>query len=114
MLATSLLTRMHTDLLEDDEDTGSGKMQRWIAHPKTIRLSTRPRPPLNANGTRTRSFNRISKSGPLPSFAFNLKDSIDSIVKKLVQETLIPMFRRLHPQQSGWNLSLMNIGVNRT
>jgi DNA polymerase iota len=47
----------------------------------------------------------------LPGFVFNLKDGIDSIVEKLIQETLIPMFRRLHPQPSGWNLSLMNIGV---
>jgi DNA polymerase iota len=111
MLATSLIKRMHTDLLEDDEDPGSGRTQRWIAHPKTVRLSTRPRPPLNADGTRTRSFNRISRSGPLPNFVFSLKDGVDSIVEKLVHETLNPMFRRLHPQQSGWNLSLLNIGV---
>ena len=111
MLATSLLTRAHTDLLEEDEESDSGRTKRWIAHPKTIRLSTRPRPPLNADGTRTRSFNRISRSGPLPHFVFNLEENIDSIVEKLVQETLLPMFRRLHPQQSGWNLSLMNIGV---
>lgn len=111
MLAASLLTRMHTDLLEEDEDTESGTAKRWIAHPKTARLSTRPRPPPNADGTRTRSFNRISRSGPLPTFVFNLKDNIDSIVEKLVQETLIPMFRRLHPYPSGWNLSLMNVCV---
>ena len=109
VLATSLVKRMHTDLLEDDEDAESGR--RWIAHPKTVRLSTRPRPPPNAEATRTRSFNRISRSGPLPNFVFNLKDGIDSIVERLVQETLNPMFRRLHPQQSGWNLSLINIGV---
>ena len=111
MLATSLLTRMHADLLEEDVDADSGTTKKWIAHPKTVRLSTRPRPPLNADGIRTRSFNRISRSGPLPSFVFNLKDGIDSVVEKLVQETLIPMFRRLHPYQSGWNLSLMNICV---
>ena len=111
MLAKSLLVRMHTDLLEDDETTDSTATQRWIAHPKTIRLSTRPRPPPNADGTRTRSFNRISRSGPLPGFVFSLKDNADAIVEKLLQETLLPMFRRLHPQQSGWNLSLMNIGV---
>jgi DNA polymerase iota len=102
---------MHTDLLEDDDDLDSGVTKRWTAHPKTVRLSTRPRPPLNSDGTRTRSFNRISRSGPLPNFVFGLKDGIDSIVEKLVQETLLPMFRRLHPQQGGWNLSLINIGV---
>ncbi|KAI9055865.1 hypothetical protein LZ554_000803 [Drepanopeziza brunnea f. sp. 'monogermtubi'] len=109
-LATSLLKRMHADLLEDDEDA-EATTKRWTAYPKTIRLSTRPRPPLNADGTRTRSFNRISRSGPLPSAVFNLKDSIDAIVERLVQETLIPMFRKLHPYPSGWNLSLVNIGV---
>jgi len=110
ILATSLIKRMHVDLLEDDDDGYSGT-KRWIAHPKTIRLSTRPRPPLNSDGMRTRSFNRISRSGPLPNFIFNLRDGVDAIVEKLVQETLIPMFRKLHPYPSGWNLSLVNIGV---
>lgn len=110
MLAISLIKRMHVDLLEDDEDDDSST-KRWIAHPKTIRLSTRPRPPLNSDGTRARSSNRISRSGPLPNFVFNLRDGVDAIVEKLVQETLIPMFRKLHPYPSGWNLSLVNIGV---
>ncbi|KAE9375466.1 DNA/RNA polymerase [Stipitochalara longipes BDJ] len=109
ILATSLIKRLHVDLLEDDEDDYTTK--RWIAHPKTVRLSTRPRPPMNSDGTRTRSFNRISRSGPLPNFVFNLKDDVDAIIEKLVQETLIPMFRKLHPYPSGWNLSLVNIGV---
>lgn len=107
-LATSLVKRMHTDLLGDDDDASA---KRWLAHPKTLRLSTRPRPPMNADGTRTRSFNRISRSGPLPNLVFNLKDSIDAVVEKLVQVALIPMFRRLHPQPGGWNLSLMNVAV---
>lgn len=108
MLATSLVKRMHTDLLEDDDNAS---VKRWLAHPRSLRLSTRPRPPLNADGTRTRSFNRISRSGPLPNLVFNLKDSIDAVVEKLVQVALAPMFRKLHPQPSGWNLSLMNIAV---
>jgi DNA polymerase iota len=111
ILATSLIKRMHTDLLEDDKDGDAGNAQHWIAHPKTVRLSTRPRPPLNADGTRARSFNRISRSSPLPNFVFNLKEGIDYIVEKLVQESLIPMFRKLHAQQGGWNLSLINICV---
>ena len=110
ILATSLVKRMHKDLLEVDGDS-SESMTRWIAHPRTIRLSTRPRPPANSDSTRTRTFNRISRSSPLPNFVFNLKEGIDSIVEKLVRETLLPMFRKLHPQKSGWNLSLMNIGV---
>jgi DNA polymerase iota len=110
ILAASLVKRMHIDLLEDDDDDDS-PAKRWIAHPKTLRLSTRPRPPFNSDGTRTRSFNRISRSCPLPNFVFNLRDGFDAIVEKLVQETLIPMFRKLHPYPSGWNLSLVNVCV---
>lgn len=111
ILATSLVRRMHIDLLEDNDDPDSEATKRWIAHPRTIRLSTRPRPPVSPDGTRTRSFNRISRSGPMPYFVFNLKDGVDAVVEKLVQEVLIPMFRKLHPYPSGWNLSLVNIGV---
>ena len=111
ILATSLLKRMHTDLLEDDDDPDCAGTKRWIARPRTLRLSTRPRPPLNFDGTRTRTFNRISKSGPLPGFVFGLKDNPELIVSKLVQQALVPMFRQLHPQPSGWNLSLVNVCV---
>lgn len=110
-LATSLIQRMHVDLLEDYPDKESSMEKHWIAHPKTVRLSTRPRPSAGADGTRARISNRISKSSPLPNLVFNLKDSVDSIVERFVQETLIPMFRKLHPQPGGWNLSLLNIAV---
>ncbi len=110
ILATSLMKRMHTDLLEDDDDD-SGSTKRWIAHPKTIRISTRPRSLVAPSGENFRPFNRISRSGPLPSFVFNLKESLDATVEKLLQQTLIKMFRKLHPYPSGWNLSLINIGV---
>lgn len=128
MLCTTLLKRMRVDLLEDEDeedlhtldspqavDSGlvphvaSTASKRWIAHPKTIRLTTRPRPPMNPDGTRSRAFNRISRSGPLPNFVFNLHEGIDVLVEKLVQETLVPMFLRLHPPKHGWNL--MNVGV---
>lgn len=111
ILATSLLKRMHIDLLEEDDDPNSGTTKRWIAHPKTVRVSTRPRPVLLPDGRRQRNFSRISRSGPLPNFVFSLKEGFDATVEKLVQETLIPMFRKLHPYPSGWNLSLVNIGV---
>lgn len=109
VLATSLINRMHTDLLEDDDEDSS--KQKWIAHPKTVRLSTRPRPPLQDGGARARSFNRISKSGPLPNYVFNHNVGVDATVEKLVQECLLPMFKRLHPPQGSWNLHLINIGV---
>lgn len=132
MLCTTLLKRMRVDLLEDEGDEedlhspdspqtvdsglvshiASTASKRWIAYPKTIRLTTRPRPPMNPDGTRSRAFNRISRSGPLPNFVFNLQEGIDVLVEKLVQETLVPMFQRLHfnPVQ-GWNISLINVGV---
>ncbi|KAF2258760.1 DNA/RNA polymerase, partial [Lojkania enalia] len=109
MLAKSLLKRMHADLLEDDEDEEQGG--RWLAFPKTLRLSTRLRPPQNPNGGRNRSFARISRSAPLPNFVFNLQESIEAVSERLVMETIIPLFRRLHPERSGWDLSLVNVAV---
>jgi hypothetical protein len=91
--------------------TRSVSTRRWLAHPKTIRLSTRPRPPQNPDGSRNRSFARISRSAPMPNFVFNLKDDIEMTVERLVGETLLPLFRRLHPEKSGWNLSLVNIAA---
>jgi DNA polymerase iota len=119
MLATSLLTRMHSDLLKNEEDESGeqdktilpSKHKRWLAHPRTIRLSTRPRPPQNPDGSRNRSFARISKSAPMPSFVFNLNANIENIVERLLNEALMPLFRRLHPERSGWNLSLVNIAA---
>lgn len=117
MLANSLLLRMHLDLLEDEEDVKHDPTdpqihtKRWLAHPRTIRLSTRPRPPQNPDGSRNRSFARISKSGPMPTFVFNLKEPVDVIVDRLVTETLLPLFRKLHPERNGWNLSLVNVAA---
>jgi DNA polymerase iota len=128
MLAASLLKRMQMDLLEDDDDeeesredqntatgnrlniTASGN-KRWMAHPRVIRLTTRPRKASNPDGTRARSFARISRSGPLPLFIFNLSASIDVTARKLVDECLLSLFKSLHPEKSGWNLSLVNVGV---
>lgn len=84
---------------------------KWLAHPKTIRLSTRPRLPLNPDGTRSRSFKRISHSAPLPNYALSLTDSVDVLAERLVHDTLIGMFRKLHPEKAGWNLSLVNLAV---
>ena len=127
VLAKSLLIRMRVDLLgsEDDVDpafpegdeeedakaatTTEGK--KWLAHPKTLRLTTRPRQALLPDGTRPRSFKRISHSAPLPNFVFGLSESVDSLADKLVQESLIGMFRKLHPEKAGWNLSLVNLAV---
>jgi DNA polymerase iota len=125
MLAQSIMRRMHTDLLEDEEDVEPIKhvtdvsatekvIKRWLAHPKTLRLSTRPRlPQQNADGSRNRSFARISRSAPLPNFVFSLKatDSVEVLAERLVHEALIPLFKKLHPEKHGWNLSLVNVAV---
>ena len=126
MLSESLIKRMRLDLtsLIDDGDLGvpldggygesatdtkATVSRRWIAHPKTLRLSTRPRPPLNPDGTRSRSFARISKSSSMPSSIFNLSQDVTVLAEKLVEETLLSLFRKLHPEKSDWNLSLVNL-----
>ena len=125
MLSESLIKRMRLDLtspvddgdmgiaLEGEEDitleTKKNTSRAWIAHPKTLRLSTRPRPPLNADGTRPRNFSRISKSSSMPSFVLSLAQGITVLAEKLVEEALLPLFRKLHPEKSGWNLSLVNL-----
>jgi len=126
VLAKSLLTRMRIDLLgnkddvgpvfpegEEEEDTKAATTEgrKWLAHPKTLRLTTRPRQALLPDGTRPRSFKRISHSAPLPNFVFGLSESVDSLADKLVKEALVGMFRKLHPERAGWNLSLVNLAV---
>lgn len=126
LLAKSLLTRMRVDLLGNEDDFEaespadeavedpkaiSTEGKKWLAHPKTLRLTTRPRQALLPDGTRPRSFKRISHSAPLPNFVFSLSESLESLADKLVKESLLGMFRKLHPEKAGWNLSLVNLAV---
>jgi len=132
VLAKSLITRMRIDLTADAEDLSDSdnrllsgeesapdsipksrayQHKKWLAHPRTLRLTTRPRSPLQPDGTRQRSLKRISHSGPLPNFVFSLSESIDSLASRIVRETLVNMFRKLHPEKAGWNLSLVNVAV---
>lgn len=118
VLTTRLIQRMHTDLLDQDQDDVHDPspappmtVRRWLAHPKTIRLSTRPRPPQNPDGSRNRSFARVSKSAPMPTFVFNPKSDVASVTEKLLCDILLPLFRRLHPEKRGWNLSLINVAA---
>jgi DNA polymerase iota len=128
-LANSLIDRMRMDLLVDTNSTHDATVElasdgdrevaqkpphmrgKWLAHPKTIRLSTRPRQPLKADGTRVRSFKRISHSTSLPMFVFNTHERVEVLAEKLIKEVLITMFRKLHPGNGGWNLSLVNLAV---
>lgn len=118
VLAISLLKRIRTDLLETEDESlenravkNTAATQRWLAHPKTLRLSTRPRPPKNPDGSCNRSFARVSRSAPIPNFVFSLKDEIEIIAERLVHKTLVPLFRQLHPEKQGWNLSLVNLAA---
>ena len=122
MLSVSLIKRMHMDLLEEDEDgvlidqvanntTEHTPPRRWLAQPRTLKLSTRPRPAPNPDWTRSRAFNRMSRSTSVPNFLFNLNESDEMLAEQLVHEALLPLFRKLHPEKSGWNLSLVNVAV---
>ncbi|KAL8945231.1 MAG: hypothetical protein Q9211_000241 [Gyalolechia sp. 1 TL-2023] len=123
MLSRSLLLRIRADLLCVDSDSGapgeeagredgrrdSLPTRLWLAYPRTLRLTTRPRPPLSPDGTRSRTFHRISRSCDMPSLVLNLSSSIEELSERLVQGTLIPLFHKLYPEKSGWNLSLINL-----
>lgn len=87
------------------------KHKKWLAYPHTLRLTTRPRQPLRPDGTRPRSFKRISHSTPLPTFVFGQHESVTVLGERLARDALLGMFRRLHPEKSGWDLSLLNVAV---
>lgn len=106
-LSLSLLRRMKTDLLAPQAPEATDA-PRWMARPKTIRLSIRSWTDMKSSN----SFNRASRSGPLPNFVFELQLDASEVVERLVTETLIPLLRRLQPERGRtWNLQLINICV---
>ncbi|KAE8373056.1 hypothetical protein BDV26DRAFT_272854 [Aspergillus bertholletiae] len=120
-LTASLIRRMRVDLTEEDPDvvapaadsqslSRTTSNMRWVARPRTVRLSTRPRTPTSSEA-QAHSVSRISRSAPLPQYAFYLDVSIDALAEQLVQELVISMFRKLHPGKAGWNIRLLNIAV---
>ncbi|KAM7188047.1 hypothetical protein V8F33_010904 [Rhypophila sp. PSN 637] len=107
-IAASLLRRVHVDLVESSAD--AAQPPKWKAYPKTLRLTTRP----YTSPTEGKPYDwaRASRSGPLPSFVFNAAAmGSETVVEKLVAETLTPMFRSLNPAPRGWNIGLINICV---
>ncbi|KAI0602227.1 hypothetical protein F4775DRAFT_229267 [Biscogniauxia sp. FL1348] len=129
-LSASLVRRMRTDLIADPCARTRTRTRHWLAYPKTLRLSTRARAPPKPGGFHHSSssdahahhaFSRTSRSTPLPRFALHLPDDdndddIDSIAARLVAESLLPLFRRLHPEPQSrspqaLNLALINICV---
>ncbi|KAL6400525.1 DNA polymerase iota subunit [Ilyonectria robusta] len=109
-LSYSLVRRMRVDLLVPDKNAEAPGTQRWMARPRTLRLTIRSWGPLNpAQGHNS---GRISRSGTLPGFIFDLKDDMDHIAERLVSEALLPLLRRLQPEKGQrWNLQLINICV---
>lgn len=122
-LATRLVRRMRTDLTESYDDaeapTGSASQGiprsetkfRWLARPRTLRLSTLPRPAPGTNHAQMRGYSRISNSAPLPQYVFNLDESVDALGERLVRESATSMFRKLHRERSAWNLRVLNLAV---
>ncbi|KAI0161341.1 hypothetical protein GGR57DRAFT_490091 [Xylariaceae sp. FL1272] len=133
-IAESLIRRMRVDLTAvertlspatHDVQTSSStpaevdsSPPRWLAYPKTLRLSTRKKsnPVTNPSSTSDMpQFSRSSRSAPLPSFVFSLSssfsDDIAGIAERLVTESLLPLFRRLHPERQSYNLALLNVCV---
>lgn len=127
-LGASLLRRMHVDLTEDEDDVekrppasihgpstamqGSRKKMTWLAHPKTLRLSTRPK--TSYSDVKPYNWGRTSRSQPLPTFVFNdvsSELSSEAIVARLVKEALLPMFTAINPETDGWNIGMINICV---
>ncbi|KAB5585325.1 impB/mucB/samB family protein [Coniochaeta sp. 2T2.1] len=117
LLAGSLLRRMHVDLLEDDDGQPSStinqgktdKSRRWLAHPKTIRLTTRPY--YRADSGKPYNYARVSRSQPLPGFVFVLTTPREALADRLVDEVLLPMFRKLNLASEKWNVGLVNVCV---
>lgn len=122
-LATSLLRRMYVDLTEDQAAAGpigsstivernecesSMNCVKWLARPRTLRLSTRPKTSI-ADG-KPYNWGRSSHSQALPTFVF-CNENGETIVKRLVDGTLMPMFLKLNPQKSHWNIGMINICV---
>ncbi|KAL2852410.1 hypothetical protein BJY01DRAFT_96213 [Aspergillus pseudoustus] len=118
-LAASLIRRMRTDLTEkytdvEGEATSASASHgetgvRWLARPRSLRLSTVPRSlPGSENG---HSHSRISHSAPLPQYVFNLDESEDALAERLVRELTTSMFRKLHRERTGWNLRVLNLAV---
>lgn len=97
LLSASLLRRMHIDLVEEG---------RWIAQPKTMRLTTRP-----YRRDKPYNWNRASRSVSLPGWACGLGIPNEDIALRLAEEVLLPMFRRLNPGPRGWQVGLLNVCV---
>ncbi|KAK4179960.1 hypothetical protein QBC36DRAFT_321377 [Triangularia setosa] len=127
-ITASLLRRMHVDLLEECEavtppvssstsppppppNSKPGGGRKWLAQPKTLRLTTRPYFPPSEWDKYEYNYSRASKSVPLPRFIFDLSVGPESIVERLVEGTLLPLFHSLNPDPEKWRIGLLNVCV---
>lgn len=108
-LSRSLIRRMRVDLVEDDDNPHREAAQRWIARPKTLRLSINA--PLTG-GEDEGYFSRISRSAPLPAFVFRLREAVDQQADRLVGEAVLPLLRKFQAGRGDkWGILLLNICV---
>ena len=124
-LSQSLINRMYLDLSEPSVGDHSTLLndsiadimgtlvtkdeplsRRWLAVPRSLRLSTRSTKNLEAKYPGSHS--RVSTSVSLPSFVLS-QGSLQDLSSRLVREVVFSMFKRLHPKQ--FRLSLLNLAV---
>ncbi|KAK4197192.1 putative DNA polymerase iota [Triangularia verruculosa] len=120
-ITTSLLKRMHVDLLDDSEQPVTppfpssspfpSSKPRWLGQPKTIRLTTRPYYPPSERDDFEYNHGRASKSAPLPRYIFDLATNTGMIVERLVEGTLLPLFHSLNPDSNNLRIGLLNVCV---
>jgi DNA polymerase iota len=112
-LSCSLIRRIRVDLLLTDDHGNADELatSRWLARPKTLRLSVRSWP--LSGSLYSQNFSRTSRSVALPGFVFDFKADIESLAERLVSEALLPLLRRLKDDsgEQRWNLQLINICV---
>ncbi|KAF8466243.1 hypothetical protein BDZ91DRAFT_763353 [Kalaharituber pfeilii] len=111
-LVGKLVGRMLKDLVDGDEDGSGGSGRRWIAYPRTFRLSIRPRDAMVQWGA------RISRSTALPRYVFSIGSakgmSMQTVVERLVREVAVPLLRRTCVGlggEGGVVLQLVNVAV---
>lgn len=108
-ISRSLIRRMRVDLVVDDENPHRETVRRWIARPKTLRLSVNAPP---VAGEDQGYFSRISRSAPLPSFVFRLEEDIERLADRLVDEAVLPLLKKFQSERDHkWEIALLNVCV---
>lgn len=99
-LTTDLVVRMQKDLMEND---------KWVRWPSTLRLTPRFRGD-HMKGELWRH-KRTSRSVPLPVDIFDTSLTPEMRATAVVDQVLLPLFKKMASQKGDWDLSLLNVGV---